>query len=222
MIMKLKRFIKICKIKIRSNNVSFKSGANIHKNSSFEGQNKIGKNSWFEGDIGYGSYIGDDCILKAKIGRFCSIGHKVSVITGSHPTNRFVSTSPMFFSLELQNGATFVNKQKFKEKNFADEKNKYGVVIGNDVWIGYGVTIMGGVKIGDGAIIGTGAIVMNDVLPYTIVVGQPAKKIKNRFNDNQIEWLMKFKWWDKPIEWIRENADLFENIEEFMNLEENL
>ncbi|QPS26251.1 CatB-related O-acetyltransferase [Clostridium perfringens] len=171
--------------------------------------------------MGYGSYIGNQCVLKGKIGRFCSIGHNVVVVTGRHPIRKFVSTNPMFFSMELQNGATFVKKQKFKEVVFSDEKNKYCVTIGNDVWIGYGTIIIGGVEIGDGAVIGAGSIVTKDVPPYTIVAGQPAKEIRKRFDDNQIEWLMNFKWWDKPLEWISENADIFENIDEFMKLEKN-
>ncbi|HII4508586.1 TPA: hypothetical protein ACY4R8_001825 [Clostridium perfringens] len=114
-----------------------------------------------------------------------------------------------------------MKKQKFKEVVFSDEKNKYCFTIGNDVWIGYGIIIIGGVAIGDGAVIGAGSIVTKDVPPYTIVAGQPVKEIRKRFDDNQIEWLMNFKWWDKPLEWISETADIFENIDEFMKLEKN-
>ena len=166
--------------------------------------------------MGYGSYIGEECTIKAKVGRFCSIGHKVTVLTGTHPSHKYVSTNPAFFSLGLQNGTTFVKAQKFKEKIFADEEHQYGAIIGNDVWIGYNATIMGGVTIGDGAIVASGALVNSDVAPYTIVAGQPAKVISKRFADEQAEWLMKFKWWDKPIEWIKEHAEEFDDIEEFI------
>lgn len=47
--------------------------------------------------MGYGSYIGNQCVLKGKIGRFCSIGHNVVVVTGRHHIRKFVSTNPMFF-----------------------------------------------------------------------------------------------------------------------------
>lgn len=218
MFIELKRIIKILKVKKQKINVKFAAKANIDRNTRFEGQNKIGAHSWFEGYMGYGTYIGYDCEIKAKIGRFCSIGHKVTVLTGSHPSHGFVSTSPMFFSLSLQNGATFVEKQKFKEKIYADEDLYYGAVIGNDVWIGYGATIMGGVTIGDGAIVAAGAVVRENVEPYTIVAGQPAKIIGKRFDDEQIAWLTNFKWWTKPIEWIRDNADYFEDIEKFIDI----
>lgn len=218
MFIEIKRLVKIIKIKLKKINVIFGLKANIDRNASFEGQNKVGSGSWFEGYMGYGSYIGDGCEVKAKIGRFCSIGHKVTVLTGNHPSHGFVSTSPMFFSLGLQNGATFVRQQKFKEQVYVDEKNHYGVIIGNDVWIGYSATLMGGITIGDGAIIASGALVRGDVKPYSIVAGQPAVEIGKRFTDDQVAWLKDFKWWDKPVDWIKSHADWYEDIERFIDV----
>lgn len=215
----IKRLIKILRVKYKVKNVYFMKRANLDKNTKFEGQNKIGKNSWIEGYMGYGSYIGDDCVIKGKVGRYCSIGHKVNILTGTHPSHKYVSTSPMFFSLGMQTGATYVKKQKFKEKIFADEKNKYGAIIGNDVWIGYGATIMGGCTIGDGAIIASGAFVKENVKPYTIVAGQPAKIIGQRFTEDQIKWLLNFQWWNKEEKWIRQNVEEFEDIERFIFLQ---
>lgn len=54
------------------------------------------------------------------------------------------------------------------------------IVVGNDVWIGTGAKILKGVTIGDGAVIAAGALVKDDVAPYTIVGGIPAKKISER------------------------------------------
>ena len=208
----LKRFYKIAKIKLQRKNVIFESKANISTNAKFEGQNKIGKKSWFDGYMGYGTYIGDECTISAKIGKYCSIGHKVAILTGTHPSHGFVSTHPSFFSLGCQNGTTYVSEQKFKEKIYADEKNKYGCIIGNDVWIGYNATIMGGCIIGDGAIVAAGALVNKNVEPYSIVVGQPAKVIGKRFDDLERCKLLKLQWWNKPEEWIRKQADNFDDI----------
>lgn len=215
MFLEIKRLIKIYKIKMQKKNIIFLRKANIDKNAVLEGQNKIGAESWFEGYMGFGTYIGDQCTIMGKIGRYCSIGHKVTVLTGTHPSHKFVSTHPTFFSLGLQNGTTYVSTQKFKEKIYADENNKYGCIIGNDVWIGYNATIMGGCTIGDGAIVATGALVKENVEPYTIVAGQPAKVIGKRFEDEKIAFLMKIKWWDKPEAWIKSHADDFEDISKF-------
>ena len=81
---------------------------------------------------------------------------------------------------------------------------KGDTVIGNDVWIGQNAVILPGVHIGDGVIIGANSIVGSDVEPYTIVVGNPAKPLRKRFDDEMIELLLRFKWWDKSIEEINQ------------------
>ncbi len=88
---------------------------------------------------------------------------------------------------------------------------KGDTVIGNDVWIGQNSTILPGVKIGDGAIIGTKSVVGSDVEPYSIVAGNPAKIIRKRFDDELIELMLKFKWWDLPIEEINKLIPLLHN-----------
>lgn len=55
------------------------------------------------------------------------------------------------------------------------------VIVENDVWIGLGAIILTGVTIGEGSIVAAGSVVTKDVAPYTIVGGNPAKKIANRF-----------------------------------------
>ncbi len=81
---------------------------------------------------------------------------------------------------------------------------KGDTVIGNDVWIGQNSVILPGVYIGDGAIIGANSVVGSDVDPYTIVAGNPAKKIRKRFDDELIQLMLDFKWWDKEIEEIND------------------
>jgi virginiamycin A acetyltransferase len=83
---------------------------------------------------------------------------------------------------------------------------KGDTVVGNDVWIGYNATIMPGITIGDGAIIASNATVTNNVAAYSIVGGNPTKEIKKRFTEEQIETLLKLKWWDWPIEKITANV----------------
>lgn len=82
----------------------------------------------------------------------------------------------------------------------ADMPLKGDTIVGNDVWIGQNATILPGVHIGDGAVIGANSTVGKDISPYTIVVGNPANVLRKRFDDEMIELLLKFKWWDKSIE----------------------
>jgi virginiamycin A acetyltransferase len=84
-------------------------------------------------------------------------------------------------------------------------------IIGNDVWVGQNATILAGVHIGDGAIIGANSVVGSNVEPYTIVVGNLAKVIRKRFDDELIEIMEKLKWWDKSIEEINNLISLLTN-----------
>ena len=77
---------------------------------------------------------------------------------------------------------------------------KGDTVIGNDVWIGQNAVILPGVYIGDEAIIGASSVVGSDVTPYTIVVGNPARTLRKRFDDELIGLLLDLQWWDKSIE----------------------
>ena len=127
MFLEIKRLIKIYKIKMQKKNIIFLRKANIDKNAVLEGQNKIGAESWFEGYMGFGTYIGDQCTIMGKIGRYCSIGHKVTVLTGTHPSHKFVSKLIRHSFHRNTKWNTYVSTQKFKEKIYADENNKYGM-----------------------------------------------------------------------------------------------
>jgi virginiamycin A acetyltransferase len=86
--------------------------------------------------------------------------------------------------------------------------NKGNIVIGNDVWIGYQATILSGVKVGDGAIIGSKSVVANDVPPYSIVAGNPARVIRKRFDEATIQRLLSLRWWDWEMDKITQSAVL--------------
>ena len=89
--------------------------------------------------------------------------------------------------------------------------NKGDIVVGSDVWIGYEAVILAGVTIGDGAIVAARAVVTQDVPPYTIVGGVPARPIRKRFSDQEIERLLTLRWWDWPAEKIAANLDAIQS-----------
>ncbi|OCB00549.1 CatB-related O-acetyltransferase [Clostridium beijerinckii] len=141
---------------------------------------------------------------KLIIGKFCSIACKAKfLMTSGNHTMKSLSTYtfPIFYE-EWGLDVSFITDAW---------DNKGDIVIGNDVWIGYDAIIMSDVKIGDGAIIGTRAIVTNDVPPYTIVGGIPAKIINKRFGDDIILKLLKIKWWDWPYEKIKANINCIQS-----------
>jgi virginiamycin A acetyltransferase len=79
-------------------------------------------------------------------------------------------------------------------------------VVGNDVWFGYGATVMPGVHVGDGAVVAARAVVTADVPPYAIVGGNPARVIRRRFADADVDRLLRAAWWDWPVELVTEHA----------------
>jgi len=136
-------------------------------------------------------FIGDKLI----IGKFCQIAAGVEfVMNGANHQMNAVSTFP-FYTL----GGWKMNPPAKSDLPF-----KGDTIIGNDVWIGQNATILPGVHIGDGAIIGANSVVGSNVEPYSIVVGNPAEVIRYRFDKDLTELLLKFKWWDKPVEEINE------------------
>ena len=128
---------------------------------------------------------------KLVIGKFCQIAAGVEfVMNGANHQMNAVSTFP-FYTLAGWD---------MKAPAPADMPLKGDTVIGNDVWIGQNATILPGVHIGDGAIIGASSVVGSDVEPYTIVAGNPAQFIRNRFDDELTNLMLEWRWWDKPIE----------------------
>jgi acetyltransferase-like isoleucine patch superfamily enzyme len=150
-----------------------------------------------------GSKIGN-----CDIGAFCSIGPEVRIGLGIHPTRGYVSTYPGFYSTN-----PYSCKIRFREDPSVSESAR--IRIGSDVWIGARAMILDGVEIGDGAVVGAGAVVVRDVSPYTIVGGSLARPILKRFPDKYIELLLRFRWWERDLDWIREHAGLFTDVGRF-------
>lgn len=150
------------------------------------GHNKISIRSW-----------GADA--KLRIGAFCSIAHRVTVMLGGNHRVDWITTYPF----------GHVNKRVLGGSEITGHPASNGdVVIGNDVWIGAMSTIMSGVRIGDGAVVAANSHVVKDVEPYAIVGGNPARHIKFRFEPEIRDLLLELRWWELDEAAIRELAPI--------------
>ena len=189
------------------------------RNVTCEGRNKIYKNArLYDSSLGYGTYVGQNSnIINCKIGKYSLVGFEAMI--GAHPLKTVATVHPALYSTRGQYGFTYVEEDYFEEYTYAEiEGNrKWSITIGNDVWITAGSTkIVQNVKIGDGAVVLLDAVVTKDVPPYAIVGGVPAKVVGYRFSPEQIEFLLKLKWWDRGEEWIKEHAKYFYDIKILM------
>jgi len=131
-----------------------------------------------------------------KIGNFVSIGTGTSfVFNGNHHTNRLL-TYPI--------DSTVIHAGKY-EDNIIDGD----IIIQDDVWIGINALVFSGVTIGKGAIIGANAVVTKDIPPFAVVVGNPSRIIKYRFNNEIINKLLKIDYSQFTKDFLTSHLDLF-------------
>lgn len=132
------------------------------------------------------------------IGKFCSIACGAKFL--------FNSANHSLASLSTYPFPIFYEEWGLDAREVAQAwDNKGDIVIGNDVWIGFEAVILAGVTVGDGAVVAARAVVAEDVPPYTIVGGVPAKPIRRRFPEGTVSRLLGLEWWDWPKERIARN-----------------
>ena len=143
------------------------------------------------------------------VGNFCSIAGNVRIYLGGNHRTDWVTTYPF----------GHIHQHKFPFNGVGHPSTKGNVVIGNDVWIGDNVTIMSGVTIGDGVVIACNSHVVKNVEPYSLIGGNPAKLIKYRFTQEQIQRLLEIKWWYWDDEKINKFIPLLcnEDIDQFIH-----
>lgn len=155
-------------------------------------------------------YLHDWLKDKLVIGKFCSIamGTRFLMNSANHKTD-LISTYPFAIMDPVW--------QELCETPFFV---KGDTIVGNDVWFGYESLILPGVKIGNGAVIGARSVVTKDVAPYTIVAGNPARIIRQRFDAETIAHLEKIQWWNWSVEKITENVNIIlsADIERLLNV----
>jgi len=153
--------------------------------------NEIGLHSYCPSKITthyseYGNFI---------VGKYCSIGDNVQIFLGGNHRMDWISQHPI--------------TPIFGEPNKEGHPSTNGdVVIGNDVWIGSSAVIMSGVHVEDGAVIGAYSVVRRSIRPYEIHIGNPSFFMGLRFCNAEIEFLLQIKWWNWPIENIKEAKDI--------------
>jgi acetyltransferase-like isoleucine patch superfamily enzyme len=150
---------------------------------------RMGRGSY--GDPKVATFPGDTS--RVTVGSYCSIALDVVLMDGGNHHTEWISTYPFRTMLGMP-GA-------YEDGH---PVSRGDIVIGSDVWIGRGARVMSGVTIGSGAVVGAYSVVTRDVRPYAIVVGQPARELRRRFGDAQVDALLDIAWWDWPEAKIRE------------------
>jgi virginiamycin A acetyltransferase len=132
------------------------------------------------------------------IGRYCALARGVRFIMGAANHRRAgVSTYPF----PMFGGDWLAHMDLFAEREFPGD-----TVVGNDVWLGTASVVLPGVRIGDGAIVGAHSVVASPVEPYTIVAGNPARPIRQRFEPDEVRRLLRVAWWDWPVELVTKHV----------------
>lgn len=169
------------------------------------------KSELYKVSLGKYTYVGNDCFMvNVDIGAFCSIADRVCIGGAGHPIER-VSSSPVFHE---GNNVLGVNLQSFPYEHTPK------TTIENDVWIGLGSTVLSGVTIHNGAVVGAGSVVTHDVPAYEIWAGNPARKIRDRFDKDTAKKIEQSEWWNKSDEEIKELSKHFDNVAEFIGGQE--
>jgi acetyltransferase-like isoleucine patch superfamily enzyme len=139
------------------------------------------------GDYTAGCFDVNRMQTKTKIGRYTSMFPTVVIRNADHPRNT-ISTNALFYHPAFKFAKGY-------------ELPRMDVEIGNDVFVGHNATILYPARrIGDGAVIAAGAVVIEDVPPYAIVGGYPAKVLRYRFSKEKIEELLESRWWEAALE----------------------
>jgi virginiamycin A acetyltransferase len=166
------------------------------------------RGTYYDRDVNIISWSDD---YHVHIGKYTSIGRDCNFFLHANHRPDWITTSSQLWGPVTPEIADMHMKM-------GHPACKGDIIVGNDVWIGAKSTIMSGVKIGDGSIIGAGSTVTKDVPPYSIVAGNPAKFIKFRFTEEQIESLLQISWWDWTEDRIKSEAMTMwsDNINEFI------
>lgn len=124
----------------------------------------------YGGEPGEGLRVGDH----SNIGPYCYIGCSGFISIGNNvmisPRVSIYAENHVFDSLDAT-----IKSQGVKRES---------VVIEDDCWIAANSILLAGVTIGKGSVVAAGSVVTQDVPPFSVVAGVPARIIKNRRTDS--------------------------------------
>ncbi len=131
--------------------------------------------------------------IYTTIGKFCSIAANSRINALEHPIERITT-----HKLSYRPNEYF--RYRGVDDAFRARRREKHVTIGHDVWIGHGAVVMPGVSIGNGAVVGANTVVTRDVVPFEIVAGVPARRLRLRFDPAICARIQSLAWWDWPVE----------------------
>ena len=152
------------------------------------------------------------------IGRYSSLAGMINFVTGKNHIYKNSVTHYPFDADEVFEDFKSYGTPYLQEAipRSRQSNNHFQIIIGNEAWIGENATIFGGAKIGTGAIIGANSVVTGNIPPYAIAVGNPARIIKYRFDEETIKKLLAIKWWNWDAEKVCANVHKMYDVEKFL------
>lgn len=172
---------------------------------------ELGRDSVLENTtLGDFSYCGEQCMFQnTKILKFSNIARNVRIGATDHPLERATLHHFTYRSALYDWGED--------DADFFAKRASRIAIIGHDTWLGHACIVKPGVRIGHGAVVGSAAVVTKDVPDFAIVVGNPARVLRYRFDARTRERLLALAWWDWPHERIKEKLyDFRKDVDEFL------
>ncbi|MDY7081497.1 MAG: acetyltransferase [Halobacteria archaeon] len=145
-----------------------------------------------------------------RLGKFCSVASDARINPSNHPISRPTSHHMTY------------RRRKYGFDDSRDDdvfewRRDNPVEVGHDVWIGHGATVLPDVTVGNGAVVGAGAVVTDDVEPYTVVCGVPARPVRRRFTEDTATKIEETEWWNWSHDELKKNIEKLSDLDEFLD-----